>query len=67
MANVKKVNEQRQAMEYPEDVQLPHGTQLAGHVWLHSRWWSAWNAGRKAQARAALGAMGLSAPTKGNA
>ena len=53
--------------ECPGDVLLPHGTEVAGHVWLHSRCWSAWHAGRKAEARAALGAMGLSAPTKENA
>lgn len=46
------------------DVLLPHGIQLTGHAWLHSRCWLAWHAGRKAEAAAALAAMGIAAPTE---
>jgi hypothetical protein len=45
------------------DALLPHGVEPTGHVWLHSRCWSAWHAGRKADAGAALKAMGITPPT----
>ena len=38
---------------------LPHGTERAGHVWMHGRCWPAWYAGRKSDALAAFSAMGL--------
>jgi hypothetical protein len=41
---------------------LPHGSEPTGHVWLHSRCWPAWHAGRKAEAVAALTAMGITPP-----
>jgi hypothetical protein len=44
------------------DVLLPHGSEPAGPAWLHSRCWPAWHAGRRAEAIAALKAMGITAP-----
>ena len=44
------------------DPLLPFGTESTGHAWLHSRCWSAWHAGRKAEAVAALEAMGIATP-----
>ena len=41
---------------------LPTGIGSAGQVWLHSDCSSAWYAGRKAEAIAALAAMGIAAP-----
>jgi hypothetical protein len=41
------------------DALLPHGIQPNGHIWLHSRCWPAWHARRKAEAAAALAAMGI--------
>ena len=41
------------------DSLLPHGVEASGHVWLHSRCWPAWHAGRKADAVTALKAMGI--------
>lgn len=41
------------------DALLPHGVEPTGQVWLHSRCWPAWHAGRKADAVAALKAMGI--------
>ena len=41
---------------------LPFGIETTGHAWLHSRCWPAWYAGRKAEAVAALAAMGIAAP-----
>ena len=38
---------------------LRHGVEPTGYVWLHSRCWPAWHAGRKADALAALKAMGI--------
>jgi hypothetical protein len=46
------------------DVLRPHGIEPTGHVWLHSRCWPAWHAGRKAEAVAALKAMGIVPPPK---
>ena len=41
---------------------VPFGTTTAGHAWLHSGCWPDWFADRKAQARAALAALGIVAP-----
>ena len=46
------------------DVLVPHGIEPTGHVWLHSRCWPAWHAGRRAEAVAALKAMGIVPPAK---
>jgi hypothetical protein len=43
---------------------LPFGTESTGHAWLHSRCWPTWHAGRKAEAIAALAAMGIAEPTE---
>jgi hypothetical protein len=45
-------------------VLLPHGVEPTGHAWLHSRCWPAWHVARKAEAVAALKAMGI-APSAG--
>jgi hypothetical protein len=41
------------------DPLLPYGSEPTGHAWLHSRCWPAWHARRKAEAVAALKAMGI--------
>jgi hypothetical protein len=38
---------------------LPYGMESTGHVWLHSRCWPAWHAGRKAEAATALARVGI--------
>jgi hypothetical protein len=38
---------------------LPYGMESTGHAWLHSRCWPAWQAGRRAEATAALAGMGI--------
>ena len=38
---------------------LPYGMESTGLVWLHSRCWPAWQAGRKAAAAGALAGMGI--------
>lgn len=50
--------------EHAHEVLVPHGIEPTGHVWLHSRCWPAWYAGRKAEAVAALKAMGIAPPSK---
>jgi hypothetical protein len=40
---------------------LPYGIESTGHAWLHLRCWPAWDAGREAEAVAALAAMGIRA------
>lgn len=50
--------------EHAEDKLLPFGAEPPGHAWLHSRCWPAWHAGRKAEAVAALKAMGIVPPPK---
>jgi hypothetical protein len=45
--------------EHAQDPLLPFGTESSGHVWLHSRCWPAWHSARKAEAIAALAAMGI--------
>lgn len=47
------------------DALLPHGVDLTGHVWLHSRCWPSWHAGRRADAVIALKAMGIEDRSKG--
>ena len=48
--------------DYAHDALLPHGIEPTGHVWLHSGCWPAWHAGRRAEAVAALKAMGITPP-----
>lgn len=48
--------------EHAHDKLLPFGTEPTGHAWLHSRCWPAWHAARKAEAIAALAAMGIVQP-----
>ena len=48
--------------DHAHDPLLPYGIESTGHAWLHSRCWPAWYAGRKAEAVAALAAMGIAAP-----
>lgn len=48
----------------PHDQLTPYGTDAAGCVWLHSRCWRGWFAGRKVEAMAGLAAIGISVPTK---
>jgi hypothetical protein len=43
---------------------LPYGLETTGDAWLHSRCWPAWYAGRKAEAVAALEAIGIAFPTE---
>ena len=46
------------------DALLPRGVEPTGHVWLHSRCWPAWHAGRKADAVTALKSMGIHCRSK---
>jgi hypothetical protein len=46
----------------PHDPLLPHGMESIGFAWLHARCWAAWRAERKAEAVAALKAMGIGPP-----
>ena len=48
--------------DHGHDPLLPYGVECTGHTWLHSRCSPAWYAGRKAEAVAALAAMGIAAP-----
>jgi hypothetical protein len=41
---------------------VPFGTEASGHLWLHSDCWPAWHRSRKAEAGAALSAMGIGSP-----
>jgi len=50
--------------DHAHDVLVPHGIEPTGHVWLHSRCWPDWYAGRKADAAEALKAMGIVPPPK---
>jgi hypothetical protein len=45
--------------DHPYDALLPHGFEPTGHAWLHLRCWPAWRAARRAEAVAALEAMGI--------
>jgi len=47
------------AFEEAYDPLLPFGLASTGHAWLHSRCWPAWAESRKAEAAAALAAMGV--------
>jgi hypothetical protein len=49
--------------ERPDNPVLPFGTEPGSHAWLHSTCWPVWHAGRKAEAVAALGTMGITSPT----
>jgi hypothetical protein len=49
-------------VEHSHDPLLPFGTEPTGHAWLHSRCWPAWHAARKAEAVAALAAIGIEQP-----
>ena len=44
-------------------VVLPFGTEPGAHTWLHGECWPAWCNSRKAEAVAALAAMGVPSPT----
>src|SRR5262249_28342554 len=48
--------------DHAYDALLPFGVEPIGHVWLHSRCWPDWHAGRKAQAVTALAEMGIATP-----
>ena len=50
------------APERAHDPLLPFGTESSGHAWLHSRCWPAWHTARRAEAIAALAAMGIDQP-----
>jgi hypothetical protein len=50
--------------DHAHDALLPHGIEPTGHVWLHSRCWPGWHAGRKAEAVAALKTMGITPPAE---
>jgi hypothetical protein len=52
--------------DHAHDPLLPYGIELTGRAWLHSPCWSLWYADRKAQAIAALAAMGITAGTCGS-
>jgi len=45
--------------DHGHDPLLPFGIEPTGYAWLHSRCWPAWHAGRKAEAVAAMTAMGI--------
>ena len=47
---------------HAQDPLLPYGIEPFAHVWLHSRCWPPWYASRKAEAVAALSAMGIDRP-----
>ena len=49
-------------VEHSHDPLLPFGAEPTGHAWLHSRCWPAWHSARKAEAIAALAAMGIDQP-----
>jgi hypothetical protein len=48
--------------DHGHDPLLPFGIDAMGRAWLHSRCWTAWYAGRKAEAVAALAALGIHQP-----
>src|SRR5215472_17688900 len=45
--------------QHAHDPLLPYGVEPYGHVWLHSRCWSAWQEVRRSQATKALMRMGV--------
>jgi hypothetical protein len=45
--------------DHTHELLLPFGIEPPGHVWLHSRCWPTWHAGRKADAISALSSMGI--------
>jgi hypothetical protein len=48
--------------EFSSAMVLPFGTEPGTHAWLHAECWPAWHRGRKAEATAALVAMGVKLP-----
>ena len=50
--------------DHAHDPLLPFGVEPTGHAWLHSRCWPAWRAAGKAEAVAALAAMGIAPPAE---
>lgn len=46
----------------PHEPPLPHGVAGAGHAWVHPGCCPGWQSGRKAEAVAALAAMGIDRP-----
>jgi hypothetical protein len=46
----------------PGDPLLPFGAEMGSHAWLHSACWPAWYRTQRAEAVAALAAMGIGAP-----
>jgi hypothetical protein len=49
--------------DHAHDPLSPCGMESTGHAWLHSRCWPARYASRKAEAVAALAAIGIAAPS----
>ena len=47
---------------HAHDRLLPFGTEATGHAWLHLCCWPTWHRARKAEAIAALAALGLDQP-----
>jgi hypothetical protein len=45
--------------ESPSAVVLPFGTEAGTHAWLHAECWPDWHRARRAEAAAALAAMGI--------
>lgn len=43
---------------------VPFGTESRGHIWLHPECWQGWHVARKAEAVAALAAIGIKKLTK---
>ena len=48
--------------ESPGAVVLPFGTEPGTHVWLHAECWPTWHQARRAEAVAAMAAMGIHEP-----
>lgn len=48
--------------EHSHEPLLPFGTEPTGYAWLHARCWPAWHESRKAEAVAALAALGIKKP-----
>jgi hypothetical protein len=44
---------------------LPFGTEPGTHTWLHSSGWPTWHAAHRAEAIAALTALGIDEPRTG--
>jgi hypothetical protein len=50
--------------DYDHDPLLPFGIETTGHAWLHFGCWPSWLTGRRAEAAAALRAMGIATPVE---